>query len=115
MLLQLYKHYHAEAIDEATGTGCTSFDKIEFLAALLSIRKKNIHEGLYSFICSEDRDYPFHPKVVLNNMREHERKRVSKAVLLWVTGQQHMLLLLTNGSERQQPESTCLPRHVRRS
>jgi hypothetical protein len=35
---QPYKHWHAEAVDAATRTGCTSFNKVEFLAAIESIR-----------------------------------------------------------------------------
>jgi len=35
---QPYKHWHAEAVDAATRTGCTSFNKVEFLAAIDSIR-----------------------------------------------------------------------------
>jgi hypothetical protein len=38
VLFQPYKHYHAEAIDEATRLGCDSFNKAEFLASLASIR-----------------------------------------------------------------------------
>jgi hypothetical protein len=35
---QPYKHWHAQAVDHATRTGCTSFNKAEFLAAIESIR-----------------------------------------------------------------------------
>lgn len=35
---QPYKHWHAQAVDNATRTGCTSFNKTEFLAAIESIR-----------------------------------------------------------------------------
>lgn len=35
---QPYKHWHAQAVDYATRTGCTSFNKVEFLAAIGSIR-----------------------------------------------------------------------------
>jgi hypothetical protein len=35
---QPYKHWHAQAVDHATRTGCTSFNKVEFLAAIESIR-----------------------------------------------------------------------------
>ncbi|KAE8183083.1 hypothetical protein CF328_g8303 [Tilletia controversa] len=37
-VFQPYKHWHRDAIDKATRTGCTSFGKTEFLAALNSIR-----------------------------------------------------------------------------
>ena len=35
---QPYKHWHAQAIDNATRTGCILFNKAEFLAAIESIR-----------------------------------------------------------------------------
>jgi hypothetical protein len=34
-----FKHHHAEAVDAATRTGCTLFNKVKFLASLNSIRK----------------------------------------------------------------------------
>ncbi|KAF7566807.1 HTH-Tnp-Tc5 domain containing protein [Pyrenophora tritici-repentis] len=35
---QPYKHWHAQAVDYATRTGSTAFNKVEFLAAIESIR-----------------------------------------------------------------------------
>ena len=35
---QPYKHWHAQAVDYATYIGCTSFNKVKFLAAIGSIR-----------------------------------------------------------------------------
>jgi hypothetical protein len=47
---QPYKHWHAEAVDAATRTGCTNYNKSEFLAAIESIRaftfkKETIRKG----------------------------------------------------------------------
>ncbi|KAE8207419.1 hypothetical protein CF319_g9607, partial [Tilletia indica] len=39
-VFQPYKHWHREAVDAATRTGCTNFSKTEFLAALNDIRIK---------------------------------------------------------------------------
>ena len=39
VLFQLYKHWHAIAVDETTRTGCHDFNKIEFLAVIKSIRQ----------------------------------------------------------------------------
>ena len=36
---QPYKHFHAEAVDAATRTGCSDFNKLEFLTALGSVRE----------------------------------------------------------------------------
>jgi len=38
VVFQPLKHFHAEAIDRATRTGCSEFNKIEFLSALTSIQ-----------------------------------------------------------------------------
>ncbi len=37
VLSQPYKHWHSEAVDEATRAGCKDFNKVEFLAAFSSI------------------------------------------------------------------------------
>jgi hypothetical protein len=37
---QPYKHFHAEAIDAVTCTGCSDFDKFKFLIPLSSIREE---------------------------------------------------------------------------
>ena len=34
VLFQPYKHWHAQAVDQATRKGCNKFDKLEFLAAI---------------------------------------------------------------------------------
>jgi DDE superfamily endonuclease len=36
---QPYKHWYAEVVDAATRTGCTSFNKVDFLYAIKSIRR----------------------------------------------------------------------------
>ena len=74
VLFQPYKHYHAEAIDRATRTGCDDFNIMEILAAIGSIRKQTFK---YTSIRSAFRKtglIPYRPEVVLNNMREHEYK-----------------------------------------
>ena len=35
---QPYKHWHAQAVDHATRTGCIAFNKVEFLATIESLR-----------------------------------------------------------------------------
>ncbi len=40
VVFQPYKHWHAEAVDEATWTGCHEFNKVKFLSALGSIRTR---------------------------------------------------------------------------
>ncbi len=78
VLFQPYKHYHVEAIDEATRTGCTNFNKVEFLAALSSIRKKTFTKASILSSFEKTGIVPFHAMIVLNKMREHERKKEEK-------------------------------------
>lgn len=40
-----YKHWHSESVDTATRSGCTKFNKIEFIHALTSIRKQTFKRG----------------------------------------------------------------------
>ena len=68
VVFQPYKHYHAEAIDEATRTGCTDFSKLEFLSAITAIRKKTFK---YTTILSAFRQtglIPFNPEIVLDEL-----------------------------------------------
>jgi hypothetical protein len=39
-VFSVYKHYHSEAIKATTTTGYTKFTKLDFLAAITSIRAK---------------------------------------------------------------------------
>ena len=43
-LFQPYKHWHAQAINNATQTGCQNFNKLEFLENLGSVCKKTFKE-----------------------------------------------------------------------
>lgn len=61
---QPYKHWHAEAVDNATRTGCTSFNKVEFLAAIESIRT-----------------YTFKPRTILKGWRDTGLHPLNKILL----------------------------------
>ena len=37
VVFESYKHHHAKAVNAATKTSCSDFNKIEFLAAITSI------------------------------------------------------------------------------
>jgi len=72
VVFQPYKHYHSEAIEAATRTGCTDFDKVEFLTAIDSIRQQTFKP---STICSAFRAtglVPYNPSVVLARLRESQ-------------------------------------------
>ena len=40
VVFEPYKHYYAKAVDAATQTSCSNFNKIKFLAAITSIQTK---------------------------------------------------------------------------
>ena len=72
VVFQPYKHHHSEAIEAATCTGCTDFDKVEFPPAIDSIWQLTFKP---STICSAFRAtglVPYHPSVVLARLRESQ-------------------------------------------
>ena len=70
VLFQPYKHWHAQAVDAATRTGCNDFNKVEFLHSLSSIRQKTFtSSSIQSAFCKTGL-IPFNPSVVLSQLRE---------------------------------------------
>jgi hypothetical protein len=74
MVFQPYKHYHAEAIDAATRTGCSDFNKLEFLAAITSIRKKALKSTTIKSAFRQTGLIPYNTEIVLNRLTEKEEK-----------------------------------------
>jgi hypothetical protein len=66
---QPYKHWHAEAVDMATRLGCTSFNKVEFLAAVKSIRKKTFTTPSISRGWRLTGLIPYKPSMVLDKIK----------------------------------------------
>jgi hypothetical protein len=69
---QPYKHWHAEAVDSATRTGCTAFNKVEFLAALKSIRYRTFKKDTIKRGWRETGLIPYRPDVVLRKIRDDD-------------------------------------------
>jgi len=70
VVFQPYKHYHSEAVEAATRTGCGDFDKVEFLDKIHSIRQQTFKT---STVCSAFRAtglIPYNPDIVLSKLRE---------------------------------------------
>ena len=63
-----YKHWHAEAVDAATRTGCTAFNKVEFLAALNSIRNQAFKTSTIKFAWQVAGIYPWDPQAVIEQL-----------------------------------------------
>ena len=70
VVFQLYKHYHAEAIDAGTRTGCSDFNKLESLAALTSIREQAFKETTVLSTFQQTGLIPFNPEIVLSQLGE---------------------------------------------
>lgn len=69
---QPYKHWHVEAVDAATRTGCTSFNKVEFLAALESVRRRTFKKRTIERGWREAGLIPYNPGIVLNKIRDDD-------------------------------------------
>ena len=65
---QPYKHFHAEAVDAATRTGCSDFNKLEFFAALSSIRKQTFKRTTILSAFRQTGLIPFNPNIVLSKL-----------------------------------------------
>ena len=71
VVFQPLKHYHAEAIDYATRTGCSDFNKIEFLTAITSIRVQAFKESTIISSFRKTGLIPYNPDRVLSQLSEY--------------------------------------------
>jgi DDE superfamily endonuclease len=71
---QPYKHYHAEAIDDAVRTGDTRFSKIEFLHALHGIRMQTFKAATVISAFRKCGIVPYNPIIVTDGLWEAQRK-----------------------------------------
>ena len=63
-----YKHWHSEAVADATYSGCGKFTKVEFLHALGAIRKKTFKQRTIQHGFQKTGIVPFNPSIVLDQM-----------------------------------------------
>jgi hypothetical protein len=70
VVFQPYKHYHAEAVEVATRTGCVKYDKAEFLDAIHDIRRQTFKPSSIFSAFRKTGLVPYNPDVVLAKMRE---------------------------------------------
>ena len=63
---QPYKHFHAEAVDAAIRTGCSDFNKLEFLTALGSVREQTFKRTTILSTFRQTGLIPFNPNIVLS-------------------------------------------------
>jgi len=75
VVFQPYKHYHAEAVDNATRTGCSDFNKLEFLAAITSIRRQAFKPSTIISAFQTTGLIPYNPEIVLERLQENNAER----------------------------------------
>jgi len=72
VVFQTLKHFHAEAIDSATRTDCSDFNKIEFLSALCLIRQQAFKETTILSAFRKTELIPWNPDAVLSRLPRHQ-------------------------------------------
>ena len=73
VVFQPYRHYHAEAVDQATRSGCSEFDKMEFLNAIDSIRLSTFKPSTIISSFRKTGLIPFDPEIVLAKLSPAEQ------------------------------------------
>jgi hypothetical protein len=68
-----YKHWHSEAIANATQTGGGKFTKIEFLYALDTIRQKTFKKQTICHGFRATGIVPYNPQIVIENLEDYHR------------------------------------------
>jgi hypothetical protein len=72
VLFQPYKHWHAQAVDQATRKGCSKFDKLKFITAIQSIRKMTFKRGSILAGFRECGLVPYNPAIVLQKVKDYQ-------------------------------------------
>ena len=70
VVFQPYKHYHAEAVERATHTGCGNFDKSEFLDTIDTIRQQTFKPSTIRSGFRATGLIPYNPDLVISKLRE---------------------------------------------
>jgi hypothetical protein len=70
---QPYKHWYGKAVSTAYSTGCTDFDKMEFLNALHTVRLQTFKPHTIISAWAKSGIIPFNPSIVLNQLESPVR------------------------------------------
>ncbi|KAJ5543815.1 hypothetical protein N7513_003398 [Penicillium frequentans] len=70
-VFNVYKHYHSEAIEAATLTGCMKFSKQDFLAAISEIRTKTFKLHTIRLGFKSSGIWPINPSIVCDKLVEY--------------------------------------------
>jgi hypothetical protein len=71
-VFSVYKHYHSEAVEDATATGCTKFGKVDFLAAISSIRAKTFKLSTIRLGFRLSGIWPINPDLVCDQLVDYD-------------------------------------------
>jgi hypothetical protein len=72
-VLNVYKHYHSEAIEAATATGCMKFSKQDFLAAISEIRKRTFKLHIIRLGFRLSGIWPMNSSIVCDKLVEYQQ------------------------------------------
>jgi hypothetical protein len=79
VLFQPYKHWHKQAVNEATRTGCTKFDAMEFFSNINSIRTNTFKRSSIRAAWKQAGIVPWSPSKVINRLKvEFEGVNIEK-------------------------------------
>jgi hypothetical protein len=68
-----FKHWHSEFVVDATYSGCTNINKVEFFHALGEIRYKTLKKRTIRHGFRDTGIWPLNPDIVLRNLPEFSR------------------------------------------
>ena len=69
VIFQPFKHYHKQAVEAATRTGCTNFNKVEFLDAIHSIRSHTFKPSTIMSGWRKSGLIPLNPEMAIQKIR----------------------------------------------
>lgn len=81
-VFQTYKHYHGEAIDGATRSGCTNFNKLEFLAAFTKFRAETFKTDTIRGAFRKTGIWPRDPDLVIRPLRDAQQHNEQSLIQL---------------------------------
>jgi hypothetical protein len=78
-MFQLFKHYHKQAVEAATRTGCTDFNKVEFLNTIDSIRQQTFKKRTILSAWEQAGLCPYNPEIVFQKLESSQSQTLQPA------------------------------------
>jgi hypothetical protein len=83
-VFQAYKHWHSEAIAEASQLGIGKFTKNEFLYVLKTIRQKTFKPQTIYHGFARTGIFPYNPRIVIENLEEFQLETPPQALMILI-------------------------------